>query len=50
LRYPVGTDAIPLLEWRKAMTDEEWVDLNSLDNAAYFARMEHDFGRPSGSQ
>lgn len=50
LRHPVGPDAIPLLEWRKQMTDEEWVDLHASDNATYFARTERDFaasGSPS---
>jgi NAD(P)-dependent dehydrogenase (short-subunit alcohol dehydrogenase family) len=28
-RHPVGPDAIPFLEWRKSMTDEEWNDVNS---------------------
>ncbi len=32
LRHPVGPDAIPLLQWRSGMTDEEWVDLHSSDD------------------
>jgi NAD(P)-dependent dehydrogenase (short-subunit alcohol dehydrogenase family) len=35
LRYPVGPDAEPLIAWRKSMTDEEWVDLHSADDATF---------------
>lgn len=51
LRHPVGPDAIPLLEWRKTMTDEEWVDLQSADNETYFRRLREDSyrGVPSKS-
>jgi NAD(P)-dependent dehydrogenase (short-subunit alcohol dehydrogenase family) len=35
LRHPVGPDAIPLIEWRKSMTDEEWIDLHSTDDETY---------------
>jgi NAD(P)-dependent dehydrogenase (short-subunit alcohol dehydrogenase family) len=38
-RHPVGPDAVPLIEWRKSMTDEEWVDLNSADDATFQRRM-----------
>jgi hypothetical protein len=34
-RHPVGPDAIPLMAWRKRMTDEEWVDLHSADDATF---------------
>ena len=44
LRHPVGPDALPLLGWRKSMTDEEWVDLNAADDDTWYARVEHDFG------
>ena len=27
IRHPVGPDAIPFLEWRRSMTDEEWAEL-----------------------
>lgn len=40
LRHPVGPDAAPLLERRKFMTDEEWVDLNASDNETYFQRLQ----------
>ena len=35
LRHPVGPDSVPLIEWRKSMTDEEWVDLHSADDVSY---------------
>jgi NAD(P)-dependent dehydrogenase (short-subunit alcohol dehydrogenase family) len=45
LRYPAGPDAIPFLQWRASMTDEQWVDYHSvLDNETYYARIERDFG------
>jgi NAD(P)-dependent dehydrogenase (short-subunit alcohol dehydrogenase family) len=39
LRHLVGPDAVPFLELRKSMTDEEWVDLNAADDATFFARI-----------
>ena len=42
LRHPVGPDAVPLLDWRRGMTDEEWVDLHSSDDEEYFRRLERD--------
>jgi NAD(P)-dependent dehydrogenase (short-subunit alcohol dehydrogenase family) len=44
LRHPVGPDAAPFLQWRRAMTDEEWVDLNASDDDTWNSRMERDFG------
>jgi hypothetical protein len=35
LRHPVGPDAVPLIEWRKRMTDEQWVELHSSDDEKY---------------
>lgn len=35
LRHPVGPDAVPLIEWRKGMTDEQWVELHSADEEKY---------------
>jgi NAD(P)-dependent dehydrogenase (short-subunit alcohol dehydrogenase family) len=34
-RHPVGPDAVPLIAWRKGMTDEQWVDLHSADEQTY---------------
>jgi NAD(P)-dependent dehydrogenase (short-subunit alcohol dehydrogenase family) len=39
LRHPVGPDATPFLDWRRQMTDEEWVDVNSGDDETFFARL-----------
>jgi NAD(P)-dependent dehydrogenase (short-subunit alcohol dehydrogenase family) len=44
LRHPVGPDAIPYLQWRAQMTDEEWVDLNASDDDTWYRRVERDFG------
>lgn len=35
LRYPVGPDAVPLIEWRKSMSDEQWVDVHAADDETY---------------
>jgi NAD(P)-dependent dehydrogenase (short-subunit alcohol dehydrogenase family) len=39
LRHPVGPDALPFIQWRAQMTDEEWVDTNAGDDATFFARL-----------
>ena len=39
LRHPVGPDAIPFMEWRKQMTDEQWVELNAGDDQTFFASL-----------
>lgn len=44
LRYPVGPDALPFLQWRASMTDEEYVDFNAADDEAYYAAVESIFG------
>jgi hypothetical protein len=31
---------MPLLEWRRAMADEDWVDLFASDDAEWARRME----------
>ena len=52
LRHPVGPDAEGFLGWRKAMTDEEWVDWGALDDDAWYNRVQADFGmdaRPRAS-
>jgi NAD(P)-dependent dehydrogenase (short-subunit alcohol dehydrogenase family) len=35
LRHLVGPDAIPLIERRKSVTDEQWIDLHSADDETY---------------
>jgi NAD(P)-dependent dehydrogenase (short-subunit alcohol dehydrogenase family) len=44
LRYPSGPDAVPFLNWRAAMTDEQWVDWNALEDEAWYERVQNDFG------
>jgi NAD(P)-dependent dehydrogenase (short-subunit alcohol dehydrogenase family) len=44
LRHPVGSDAAPFLAWRKAMSDEEWVAWGALDDDAWYARVNAEFG------
>ena len=38
-RHPVGPDAVPLITWRKSMTDEEWIDLNAADDETFRKRV-----------
>ncbi len=44
LRHPVGPDAIPFLQWRASMTDEEYVDWNAATDEEYYAAVESTFG------
>jgi hypothetical protein len=44
LRHPVGPDAIPFLQWRASMSDEEWVALHASDDETWYRRIEQDFG------
>jgi NAD(P)-dependent dehydrogenase (short-subunit alcohol dehydrogenase family) len=44
VRHPAGPDAQPFLNWRSAMTDEQWVDFNALDAAGFRERVKADFG------
>jgi NAD(P)-dependent dehydrogenase (short-subunit alcohol dehydrogenase family) len=44
LRHPVGPDAVPFLQWRRQMTDEQWVDLNASDDENWYRNLERDFG------
>lgn len=44
LRHPVGPDAVPFLQWRNRMSDEEWVAYNASDNETYFQNFGRDFG------
>lgn len=39
VRHPVGPDAIPLLQFRSKMSDEEWVEVNGGDDATFFSRL-----------
>ena len=44
LRHPAGPDAAPLLGWRAAMTDEQWVNFGALSDEEWAARINRDFG------
>ena len=44
LRHPIGPDAEPFLQWRKSMTDEEWVDWNATNDENWYKAVEQDFG------
>jgi NAD(P)-dependent dehydrogenase (short-subunit alcohol dehydrogenase family) len=44
LRYPVGPDAAPFIAWRQGMSDEEWVAWGALDDDAWYAAIQADFG------
>ena len=44
LRYPVGPDAIPFLEWRASMTDEQWVDWNAQTDDQWYESVQESFG------
>jgi NAD(P)-dependent dehydrogenase (short-subunit alcohol dehydrogenase family) len=44
LRHPVGPTAVPFLEWRASMNDEEWVNWAALDDDAWSERVQRDFG------
>lgn len=39
LRHPIGPDAVPMIAWRKSMTDEQWVDLHSADDERFQSLM-----------
>jgi NAD(P)-dependent dehydrogenase (short-subunit alcohol dehydrogenase family) len=43
-RHPVGPDAAPFLQWRAALSDEAWVEWGALDDDAWYARLQADFG------
>ena len=43
LRHPVGPDAIPFFEWRKSMSDEEWIALGALNDDEWYTRVGVDF-------
>jgi len=42
LRHPVGPDAQPLLDWRRNMSDEQWIAHHSADEATFAAGMARD--------
>jgi NAD(P)-dependent dehydrogenase (short-subunit alcohol dehydrogenase family) len=44
LRHPVGPDALPFIQWRNSMSDEEWTNWNSLSDDEWYDAVERDFG------
>jgi hypothetical protein len=44
LRHPSGPDAVPLLQWRASVTDEQFVDGATVSDEEWCARMETGFG------
>jgi len=51
LRHPVGPNSAEYIAWRKGKTDEEMVEWGALDDDAWYARVQQDFGldaRPKG--
>jgi hypothetical protein len=44
LRYPVGPDALPILQWRAGITDEQLVDRSAMSDQEYVASVKRDFG------
>ncbi|HEY7861158.1 MAG TPA: SDR family oxidoreductase [Gemmatimonadaceae bacterium] len=44
LRHLVGPDAAFFVGWRKGMCDEEWVNVGALEDAAWYDRIQADFG------
>jgi NAD(P)-dependent dehydrogenase (short-subunit alcohol dehydrogenase family) len=44
LRHLVGPDAMPFLQWRSKLTDEEWVELFASDDETWRRSIERDFG------
>jgi NAD(P)-dependent dehydrogenase (short-subunit alcohol dehydrogenase family) len=44
LRYPVGPDAAPLLAWRAATKDEDWIAGAAVSDEEWAAGLKRDFG------
>ena len=44
LRYPVGPDSIPFLQWRASMTDEQWIDWNAMNDEDWYNAVQNSFG------
>ena len=43
LRHLVGADAAALLNWRRKMSDEEWIEHNASDDATFFQGLQRAF-------
>jgi NAD(P)-dependent dehydrogenase (short-subunit alcohol dehydrogenase family) len=44
LRYPSGPDAVPFMQWRASMSDQQWIDWNAQDDDAWYEALQKDFG------
>ena len=44
LRHPAGPDALPFLQWRASMSDEQWVDWNAATDDEWYNAVETSFG------
>src|SRR4030095_3079508 len=44
LRHPAGPDALPFLQWRVSMSDEQWVDWNAATDEEWYNAVETSFG------
>ncbi len=44
LRHPVGPDALPFLQWRASMTDEQYVDWNAATDDDWYDGVQNTFG------
>jgi len=44
LRHPAAPDALPFLQWRASMSDEQWVDWNAATDDEWYNAVETSFG------
>lgn len=44
LRYPVGPVALPFLQWRASMTDEEYVNWHAATDEDWYNAVQNTFG------
>lgn len=44
LRHTAGGDAVPFLQWRASMSDEQWVDWGAQDDGKWIEAVKRDFG------
>jgi NAD(P)-dependent dehydrogenase (short-subunit alcohol dehydrogenase family) len=44
LRHPVGPGAVPFIQWRASLTDEQWVAWAASDDDAWYQTLERNLG------
>jgi NAD(P)-dependent dehydrogenase (short-subunit alcohol dehydrogenase family) len=44
LRHPIGPDALPFIQWRNSMSDEEWINWNAADDEVWYDSVQELFG------